>query len=1201
MTPRLTVVVPIYNVEDYLDDCLRSLAGQTMADSEIVMVDDGSTDGSARIARRFAERDPRFRLVEQENAGLGAARNTGVTCARGEFLTFVDSDDVVPHDAYERMLAALDASGSDFATGNVLRLGPGGVLVQAPMFRKPMATDRSGTRLSRDWVLLGDRIACNKVFRKSFWDRHSFVFPSGVLYEDIAVVLPAYFLASGVDVLSGPVYHWRTRDGSITAKRAVPKGIRDRVTAVSTVCDFLAERRRTATGEGTDGHGIDSHSTGGTGSTGGTDGINWADAERRYHQHVLSGDLWLFTEALPDGDADFHTAFLDQANTFAARVDRRVFDDLPLHLRVKWQLIRERRMPELLALLAHEKADPGSFGVRGLRRSRAEFAVLTGGLSRAVATLRPKELPVTSHLTEAVWRDGRLHLKGYAYVRNVPADARHKSVKAAWLRTGKRRLLPLRTRTVRAPAATYESRQGLHDYDWAGFETVVDAGRLAKAKASSRSSRTVWKLEMGVFGAGRLRRAPLRLTGSGAAPAVPAVHYVDDTVRVVPALSGNKLELRVEPVQALLTGHAPLTGHGPSAADGAVRIEGLLHAISSPPSVLAVKNWYTKEVREFPLSLAGATFSADVPLSVFRDPTAGRRSTVPWGVHLVRANGSRFAVAARGAVRPGQYGLGDGRELYVTANAAGDLVLSDQTEQPVVDTACWTLDGELVLEGSQPGLSSPELVLRHTGHREENVFPLTALPEGRFRTALLPGAVEGLNGVRQLPEGRWLLYVREAGEGDPERYTPVRVQPSQHQTLPLVRTLDGREFTLDRHQQDMLQLHSGSVLPEQDRGEYRQRRLRRAYANSRAAGPLRDAVLYSSFDGRQYSDSPRAVHEELVRRQAPVEHLWVVRDRQVALPRDVRAVELHSADWYEALARSRCVVSNTHLPEWFERADGQHVVQTWHGTPLKRIGRDLTGGAHADESYIATLPGRAAQWSVLVSPNSFSTPIMRRAFGYEGTVLECGYPRNDLLYAPDRGKVAAALREHLGIPEDKRVILYAPTWREDQPRKGGRYGLDLRLDLDLAAAELADDHVLLVRRHYLVGGTVPGAGRGATGFVRDVSRYPDVAELMLISDVLVTDYSSLMFDFAQTGRPMYFHAYDLEHYRDTLRGFYFDFVSAAPGPVVADTAALVAALRAPESRVPRDAYDRFRETFCDLDDGTAAARVADLMPVGGGA
>ncbi|MEK8143524.1 CDP-glycerol glycerophosphotransferase family protein [Streptomyces sp. M10(2022)] len=222
--------------------------------------------------------------------------------------------------------------------------------------------------------------------------------------------------------------------------------------------------------------------------------------------------------------------------------------------------------------------------------------------------------------------------------------------------------------------------------------------------------------------------------------------------------------------------------------------------------------------------------------------------------------------------------------------------------------------------------------------------------------------------------------------------------------------------------------------------------------------------------------------------------------------------------------------------------------------PLKRIGRDLAGSPCADAAYMASMPHRAAQWSVLVSPNSFATPILRRAFGHTGEVLECGYPRNDLLYAADRDKVADTVRERLGIPEGRRVVLYAPTWREDRPKRGGRYGLDLQLDLDRARECLGEDHVLLVRRHYLVGGSVP-----QSDFVRDVSRHPDVAELLLISDVLVTDYSSLMFDFAQTGRPMLFHTYDLAHYRDTLRGFYFDFENRAPGPLITTSAGVVAA------------------------------------------
>src|SRR5918994_2674717 len=153
---RISVVVPIYNVEPFLDECLRSIAGQTHADLEVVMVDDGSTDGSAAIARRFAERDERFRLISQANAGLGAARNAGVEAASGEHLAFVDSDDVLPADAYERLLTSLERTGSDFATGNVLRLSSLGC-AQAAFVAQVFARPRPRTHVRRFAPLLSDR------------------------------------------------------------------------------------------------------------------------------------------------------------------------------------------------------------------------------------------------------------------------------------------------------------------------------------------------------------------------------------------------------------------------------------------------------------------------------------------------------------------------------------------------------------------------------------------------------------------------------------------------------------------------------------------------------------------------------------------------------------------------------------------------------------------------------------------------------------------------------------------------------------------------------------------------------------------------------------------------------------------------------------------------------------------------------------
>ncbi|MGW6024830.1 bifunctional glycosyltransferase/CDP-glycerol:glycerophosphate glycerophosphotransferase [Streptomyces sp. NPDC055099] len=1162
MTPRLAVVVPVYNVEEFLAPCLRSLAEQTMPDIEVVMVNDGSTDGSARIAREFAAEDARFRLVEQENAGLGAARNTGVREARGTYLAFVDSDDVVPRDAYARMLAALEESGSDFVTGNVHRLRSGDRSEQSPMFRKMMASNRAGTHVTRDWDLLGDRIACNKVFRRDFWDRHALTFPEGVLFEDTPVMIPAHFLAEAVDVLKEPVYLWRDRDGSITTRRAKPRAVRDRTAAVLAAGGFLASKAAEAAGT--------------------PRGEVLAEAKRRYDTTVLAGDLWLFMEALPHGDSTYHDVFMEQANAFADTVDPAVLAALPLALRVRWQLIRGRRVTDLLAFMAYEKANPDAFRVRGLRGRRAEYPGIKG-LPRETVALKRSDLPLSAQLTHIAWDEqGRLRLKGYAYIPNLPAGRVGARARVAWLRAGRRRVLPLRLRTVRAREATYRSRQGLHSYDRSGFETVIDPRRTVTKRRS-----TTWKLEMGVVSALLPRTGPVRTSSP---PRLP-VRYLEEFLRVAVTLSKGRLRLRTERVAARLVTH--------EGCGGTVRLHGrLAPGETRGADALRVENWATKERHDVPVLANGRDFSADVPLGLFHagedERTGEPRKADPWGVSVLREGGDRTPLAACPDVPAGRYGLLPGRELLVLANASGNLELRDQTVRPLADTVTW--EDELIVEGSHPDAQTPaaELVLVHGGHGDEAVVPVR-VESGRFTAALRPEAVPGPGGTLPLAEGRWNLFLRAPGESDPEQYTAVCVAPGKGRELPLVRTRSGREITLQRHAHDGLHLRSGSALPVADRGGPRQRGLREEYA-ARRGGPLRDAVLYCSFDGRQYSDSPRAVHEELVARGAELEHLWVVRDQQVALPESATPLALWSAEWHEALARCRYIVTNTQLPEWFERAEGQYVVQTWHGTPLKRIGRDLAGHASADRAYMATLPGRADQWSLLVSPNRFSTPLLRGAFGYTGEVLERGYPRNDLLHAADRAKVAASVRERLGIPEDRRVVLYAPTWRENQPKQAGRYALDLRLDLDAAERALGDDTVLLVRRHYLVGGTVPGSD-----FVRDVTRHPDVSELLLISDVLVTDYSSLMFDFAQTGRPMLFHTHDLDHYRDTLRGFYFDFEAQAPGPLLATSDQVIAALRDPRAATAAyaDKYERFREVFCDLDDGNAAAGVADAMLEGG--
>jgi CDP-glycerol glycerophosphotransferase len=381
-----------------------------------------------------------------------------------------------------------------------------------------------------------------------------------------------------------------------------------------------------------------------------------------------------------------------------------------------------------------------------------------------------------------------------------------------------------------------------------------------------------------------------------------------------------------------------------------------------------------------------------------------------------------------------------------------------------------------------------------------------------------------------------------------------------------------------------------------ERGAYAQRRLQQRDYPAAMARPLRDLAVFESYGGLQYSCNPRAIYEELRRRAPDLECAWATKDGQFTAPTDSKLLVAGSREHFEAMAQARYLVTNDLLPRWYRKRDGQFYLQTWHGTPLKRIGLDIRPPRlPAMVAYLERQNADTPKWDALLAPNAFSTPIFRSAFAFEGEIAETGYPRNDILRDPSREERAEQVRGRLGIPAGKRVVLYAPTWRDDAFRQGDRYRFDLQLDLDAATRALGGDHVILLRTHFNVRDPLC-EGSADSGLI-DVTRYPDIAELYLISDVLITDYSSTMFDFAVTGRPILFFTYDLERYRDKVRGFYFDFEADAPGPLLTTTAGVIAALRDIDrvAATHRAAYDAFTSKFCALDDGHAAARAVDLL------
>lgn len=361
-------------------------------------------------------------------------------------------------------------------------------------------------------------------------------------------------------------------------------------------------------------------------------------------------------------------------------------------------------------------------------------------------------------------------------------------------------------------------------------------------------------------------------------------------------------------------------------------------------------------------------------------------------------------------------------------------------------------------------------------------------------------------------------------------------------------------------------------------------------------------ILFIAFHGRGYLDNPMALHQYLIKDPAFKDYrfVWAIKNKKQKNMdiENAKVIEYRSITYFYFLAKSKYWISNCKLPEYIIKKKQQVYLQTWHGTPLKRLAHDIIvpkgttfyRSQISEEKMHQSYDKDVERYTYMISPSCFTTEVFQSAFQIERErLIETGYPRNDCL-STFTDKQVQDIKDKYHLPKDKKILLYAPTWRDNSFSAKG-YTFSLSVDFSLWKEILGEEYIVLFKPHYLIVNSFDK--EAYKDFVYFMDATSEISELYIISDVLVTDYSSVFFDYAILKRPMYFYMYDLASYQQELRGFYIDIYKDLPGRVIVDEKELL-------TDIKNNVYDygcleTFNQRFNNQEDGNASKRVVDIV------
>lgn len=1133
---KLSIIVPIYNVEKYLEECLSSLLNQGLSDYEVILVNDGSTDSSKEIMDRFAKKHPKFLAYTKPNGGLGNARNFGIQKSTGEYLTFLDSDDIIPANSYSKMMGIIERTGSDFITGNVIRFDS---LKRFPssLHQKIFSRKIERTTIKENPELIYDTISCNKIFRTSFWKKNKFEFPEQMLFEDIPVTIPAHLVAESVDMYDEIMYEWRARDegegASITQQRTDLKNMSDRMKALNMVESFLKSNED-------------------------VDEITRSN----FYFKAISLDIKLYMNVLPRTSREYQETFVNEVNKFIENIDSQLFEGIRVSERIKYAIIREKNVDKLMDFLDYYVEE--GYLEKPFKTEQAQWSYRYKYID-----LLPKdqryalsEFEMVTRIENVQWTQKDLCITGFAYIKELDANRKKDILGKASLVADGRIVYSTPIRLIkRTDVAMNRGVDGdfrmplkrVYNYKYTGYEITLPNDVWSQVSTGQET-----KIVVEISNQGIVRDAILADPRSYLAR--PKYRIFNDQLVYPKYNLKRELEFNVQTLENKIT---EITFLGDKLLFKGVNFTNRLPKIG-------MINYEEKNLVYFgDFKTSGSDFS--VALSLSKLSSESRRSGI---FYLYDYSLGKTPIFLNSEILyQDPIVLNNNLNVSFDIGKMGNGALQIMPVHPFLDTISFSRDYlEIKVRVSKIKsweIESKELILRK-GTKKITVNLVEEVEKDNMSTLSYK--------IRYSDLEEHFIDVSGIAIRMKIRSSEVSVFADREGFDSEKKIVNGVKTELYRDGK-ILKLKVLTNFTWINRGPRRQDIIKKlVYPLFRKLPVSKKIFVFSSYWGTKFDCNPRAMYEYIEARNEAKKLIWFVDKKSIEIDGQAKVVQNGTILYYYYLARAGFLFNNVNFPDIYQKRSKAIEIQTMHGTPLKTVGLDVRDAMNKRQrqKYI----NRSKRWDYLTVPSDYVEEISKSAYQSDAKTLKSGYPRNDYLFNIDPEEINR-LKIELKIPKKKKVILYAPTWRRRGP-------IDLPMNLERLNQVLGEEYVLLVKLHHF--NTLKPNKFIDNKNIFDVGYFQDIRSLYALSDVMITDYSSTMFDFGIQGKPMIFYVYDYQSYIENDRGLYIDFKEEAPGPLCFSLDELLTSIKDIDSINTNfsDKIQNFRKKFIEYDKGNAS-------------